>query len=321
MSEQLGSQTVDTQIETPETPETPSVDEKKEAIDAFREAFGLSSETEEPSTEEKETEETPAPAKEPETSAETSKKLTVKFNKEDIEVDEAQIPELVQKGLALEKERERRSKDEQLLKEAATLLGLDSLDEATIQRMKQEREERSKNEFDQLKQDIINELVLNGITEEDARAYAERNPLVLKAQQKLQEDEIRTEQEQKNRQAEEWKAKWDALYAAYPDLKESAKTFTEGGRPEWYTVEMESRIQRGYDPIDAYQLAHMNTIKSQTEKQAEQKAIKQQMLAKRSQVETTTSPDAEPEVPEALASAFDLFGLSRKSAKKYVKKA
>ncbi|PZD95230.1 hypothetical protein DNH61_11765 [Paenibacillus sambharensis] len=75
--------------------------------------------------------------------------------------------------------------------------------------------------------------------------------------------EMYQQQETKAQQA----AKWSALYNEFPALAESASAFHEGKDPEWYNDGMKGYIDRGYDPVDAYRLAHASTIARQQEQE------------------------------------------------------
>src|SRR5690606_20804922 len=98
------------------------------------------------------------------------------------------------------------------------------------------------------------------------------------AQKAIQEREAeRLAREQLTAQAET-RRKWDTLYEKYPDLIESSRAFDEGKAPDWFNAEMQNRIQRGYDPLDAYELANRDKITAQTRRATEQKVIKQQQL-------------------------------------------
>lgn len=282
------------------------------------EAFGISKDKQEP--EETKAEETPAATQE-ETKPE-SKKMRVRYNKEDVEIDETQVPELVQKGLALDKVREQAKQRETELDRAAKLLGYKDHAELTanLDRIEQERIKKQEDDFSSLTHQIVQELMDNGISEESARAYAENNPLVKQARAALEEKQQFEQQRQQQTVEQQRNVDWMQLYEAFPDAAEAMKTTPEGELPAWYSAEMQSLIQMGYKPLHAYKLAHMDTIQSQTKKQVEQKLIKEQRLGSRSQVVTDAKGSTEEEVPEELASAFSLFGLPVSAAKKYVKK-
>lgn len=304
MSEEIVS---DSQIETVE-------EEQNEEVKNAFEMFGITQQKEE--TKAPESEEDQSPAKETD-----SKKLKVKFNKEDVEIDEDKIPELVQKGLGLDKERERKSELEKTLDRVAKLAGYDNNADyiANLDKLEQQQQQKKQDDFDKLKSDMRQEFIDNGFDPDKVDAYIETHPLMQKAREAVLKDEERSVQETLTKTQEQNQKAWQELYKEFPDIVESSQAFNEGKEPEWYNAEMKSRITKGYDPVDAYRLAHMSTIQTQTKKAAEQKAIKDVMLGNRSQVETVQSTDTEPHVPEALTSAFSMFGLNPKSAKKYVK--
>lgn len=309
MSEEIeiGSQTV----------ESPKVEES--GIDA-REAFGLPpKETQEVTSDnaEVESDEPPAKAETPE-----SKKITVKYNKEDVEIDEDKIPEYVQKGLALDKTREIAKQRENELDRAAKLLGYKDHAELTVNldRIEQERQQQQVDQFQQAKQKIIDDLVYNGVDEQTAREYAENNPLVQQARATMEKEQLQEQARQLQSFEQQRLSGWAQLYETFPDVGETAKDFADGGKPQWYTSEMESMVAQGYKPLDAYRLAHMDKIQTQTKKQAEQKAIKQQMLGQRAQVEGQSPIDNTPQASEELRNAFSMFGLDPQKANKYAKR-
>lgn len=53
---------------------------------------------------------------------------------------------------------------------------------------------------------------------------------------------------------------WGELYEAYPHLLEDAKAWEKGETPSFYTEKMQKYLEKGYDPIDAYELAHKDTL-------------------------------------------------------------
>lgn len=316
MTDQSGSHTVE--IDT-------SVDEQNQAVADAMEAFGLEYESEEetPAEEEAEVEETESepPTIEEEDSEPESKKIKVKFNKEEVEVDvsDDKIPEYVQKALALDKERERKTELEKHLDRAAKLAGFSNHSELiqNIDLLEQAQVKKQQDEFDQLQNQILDELEENGIDRKQAEQYLQNNPLLQQAKQAIEEKQRLQKEREEAEQNRLRQEKWEQLFQKYPDTVQEVDS--EGNAP-WFTPEMADRIQRGYDPIDAYELSHRDKIQGQLKKQVEQATIKQQMLNKRSLVETQTPADVEPEVPEELATAFSLFGLSPKLAKKYAKK-
>src|SRR5438105_4724003 len=86
-------------------------------------AFGIPKPTAEESTSEDDTDGSDKPVATQETDKPEGKKRVVKFNKEDREVAEEEVDELLQKGLALDKERERRSEYEKALDRVAKQQG------------------------------------------------------------------------------------------------------------------------------------------------------------------------------------------------------
>lgn len=247
--------------------------------------------------------------------------IKVKHNKQEVEVDvsDDKLPEYVQKALALDKERERKSEYERSLDRVAKLQGFESHADlvANLDRLEQEAKQREEDRFKELRQQLRDEAEYNGLDPQKLDEWLDNNPLMIQARQAIEEREIAERERAKQTSHERWAAKWQELYTAYPEL--SNDTIAEGAMPEWYTPDMQARIERGYDPLDAYKLAHHSHLQAQAKRQAEQKAIKDQRLGLRAQVETTAAADLEPEVPEHLSSAFSLFGLDPKAAKKYVK--
>lgn len=315
MSEEAGSQTVTTQQ-----------DEQHSAIsDAFS-IFGLDTPSEQSESSDSqqdtlETEQSETPAKE---DAKPAKIIKVKHNKEEVEVDvsDEKLPEYVQKALALDKVRGKQTELEKNLERAAKLNGFDKAEDylANLDRLEEEAQKRQQDQFKDLRSQLREDAENAGLDPERVDAWLDNHPLLQEANKAIQERQNAEQERALQSSQQEKLAKWNELYAAYPDLVESSNVFNDGGAPNWFTDDMRARIDRGYDPKDAYELAHRNTIITQTKKQAEQKAIKDQRLGLRAQVETEANGELEPEVPAALASAFSIFGLNPKAAQKYVKK-
>lgn len=311
VTQETGSQTVESQ------------QEKTSVSDAFA-AFGLDMPGEQQAsteTNEQVEDNGDSPTKEtPQTEPKAG--IKVKFNKEEIEIPDDQVPEYVQKGLALDKERERKSEYEKALDRAAKLAGYNDRSEylANLDKLEQQRQEQKQSEFEQLRTQIIEEFEESGGDPRNLEAWLDNNPLLAKAKELLAIEQQRNEQQKQEEQNRQWTDKWSALYQAYPELKEASVAFAQGTAPEWYTVEMQDRILRGYDPVDAYELAHRSTINERNMKQARQQTIKDVHYGRRSQVETVSSSETEPSVPDNVASAFAAFGLNPSSAKKYLKK-
>ena len=323
MSEQNASHSVDAQ----ETSGMPTeVNEFENEILAHMEAFGIQPKQEsqeeqgEEEAEEREAQEEDVQEEKEEPEASPAKETyRVKFNKEEVEIEPERVPELLQKGLALDKERRKREELEQALQRAAKLAGFDSHEEylKNLDKIEEEKIKKEQDQFEALRKQLREEAYEAGLDPDKMEQYINNHPLIKQAEQALKERE-RLEQEQARlKEQEEMTRKWEVLFQKYPKLTES---IDENGNAPWMTEEMLSRIQRGYDPLDAYELAHRDTILEELRKQAEQELIKKQRLNKRSEVEKDTGgADLEPEVPEELAHAFSLFGLPVKAAKKYVK--
>lgn len=314
MSEQSGSQTVESQ------------EPQEQAIQDAMSMFGLDTPTEQLEASDSQPEqpadehiETPAIEDE-----KPSKTIKVKHNKEEIEVDvsDDKLPEYVQRSLALDKERERKSELEKNLDRAAKLAGFENHAEyvANFDRLEQQAKQQKDDMYANMREQLRQEAEDAGLDPSKVEAYYENHPLLQQAKQTLVQQQ-RMEIESKLAQTEQAKRQqWGELYQQYPELAETSKAFDDGGTPEWFTSEMQSLVNQGYQPLHAYKLAHMEKLTAQTRKQAEQKAIKDQRLGLRSQVETQGSADLEPEVPDSMTAAFAMFGLDPKSARKYVKK-
>ncbi|WP_138752767.1 hypothetical protein [Paenibacillus sinopodophylli] len=314
MSEVIGSQTVPAQQ-----------DDQQAAISSAFEVFGLDVPDEQQDALEANqndvTGQGEPPAKEDTTPAKTIK---VKVDKEEREFDisDEKLPEYVQKAYALDKVRGKQTELERNLERAAKLNGFDKTDDylANLDRMELEAQQRQHNNFKDLRDQLREEAEDAGLDPVKLDAWLDNHPLLQEANKAILSRQNEQEERNRNDVQLQTASKWNDLYTTYPDLAESSKAFGEGGTPDWFTPEMQSRIERGYDPKDAYELAHRNTLTAQTKKQMEQKAIKDQRLGLRAQVETEGRAESEAEVPPELASAFSMFGLDPKAAKKYVKK-
>lgn len=281
----------------------------------------------------KEQEETPATETEPapeetleteesEEELEVKKGITVKYNKQERFIDESEIPELVQKGLVLEKERERKSEYEKKLDRLAKIAGYQDHADllANIDTLERQAAQRQQDYQTQLRNDLRQQAEEAGLDPARVEAWIDNHPLVKEAERIKQEAESQMMQYARQMEQEQMTQKWSDLLTKYPDLATGLEQVEQGVLPDWLTPNMESLLNRGYDPVHAYELTHQEEIRDRDRKKTEQKVIKEQMLGKRAQVETKPQADPEPEVPETLKSAFALFGLDPKAAKKYVKK-
>lgn len=275
----------------------------------------------EESEEEDEEDEDPA-IDQDEPPAPDSKKRVVKFNKEDREIDESEVDELLQKGLALDKERERRAEYEKNLDRVAKLQGYKDHAEliANLDKIEQEEQQKQEDQFKNLKQEMIEEYQDAGGDPSKLESWLENHPLLKQAQSAITEkqkvEEERTQQNAENQRL----AGWAQLYEAFPDIAEDAAAFSKGDRPTFYTAEMESMIGRGLKPLEAYTLLNMNKIQTQTKKQMEQKLIKQQQLGNRAQVQGNAVEQADDGIltPAHMSLAAE-FGVDVKGVRQQQK--
>lgn len=247
------------------------------------------------------------------------KGLQVKYNGQETVVPDEQVKDYVEKGMNYDKIKDRSQQYEVALNRLARQRGfkdhaelLDNLD-----RIEQEAAQQKLNDFEQLKASLREDADNAGIDPDLLDRYLDKHPLLQQAQEAVQ----RSQQEQEYRKQEELQQKqlagWQMLFDKYPDLAEQVDA--ETGTAAWMTPDMHARLERGYDPIDAYELVHRDALTAQTRKQAEQAVIKAQRLNKRSQVETNPGGNLEPQAPEELTSAFSLFGIDPKNAQNYAK--
>jgi hypothetical protein len=306
--------------------DTPQDEHQTAVSDAFS-AFGLDTPSDQ--SESSESQQDTLKAEESETpvieNAAPAKTIKVKVDKEEREFDvsEDKLPEYVQKAYALDKVRGKQTELERNLDRAAKLHGFNSSDEylANLDHLEQQAQQRQQDQFKELRDQLREEAEYAGIDAVKLDAFLDNHPLLQEANRAITESQRAAQERNEQLSEQQMKSKWSELYSAHPDLVESSRSFDDGIAPEWFTSEMQSLVNdKGYDPLHAYKLAHMDKLQAQTKKQAEQKAIKDQRLGLRSQVETEAYADSEPEVSPELASAFALFGLNPKSAQKYAKK-
>ncbi|MGZ0043403.1 hypothetical protein [Paenibacillus ottowii] len=250
---------------------------------------------------------------------EEPKGITVKYNGQDVFIPEDEVVTHARKGLNYDKIENRSKQYESALDRLARHQGfkdhaalLENLD-----RIEQEAAQQKLNDFEQLKTSLREDAENAGIDPDLLDRYLDNHPLLQQAQETVQ----RSQQEQEYRKQEELQQKqlagWQMLFDKYPDLAEQVDA--ETGTAAWMTPDMHARLERGYDPIDAYELVHRDALTAQTRKQAEQAVIKAQRLNRRAQVETNPGGSLEPQAPEELTAAFSLFGIDPKNAQKYAK--
>ncbi|MED5019329.1 hypothetical protein P9847_18670 [Paenibacillus chibensis] len=247
------------------------------------------------------------------------KGVTVKHNGQDVTVEDEQVPEYLQMGLNYKKVKGQVQQYESALDRLARQQGYkDHADLIeNLDKIEQEAVQKQQNQFDQLKQHLRQEAEDAGIDPNVMEQYLDNHPLIKQAREVVQ----RSEQEQQYRQQEQSQQQllqgWEALFKKYPQLADQVSP--DGGTAPWLTPEMHSKLQRGYDPVDAYELVHRDSFMADERKRAEQSVLKTQRLNKRAQVEGQGKGDRQPEVPSELSSAFAAFGLDPKNAQKYAK--
>lgn len=250
---------------------------------------------------------------------EQPKGITVKYNGQDVFIPEAEVEAQARKGLNYEKIEGRAKQYESALDRLARQQGYkDHADLiANLDQIEQAAAKQQQDQFDQLKQHLRQEAEDAGIDPNVMEQYLDNHPLIKQAKDVIQ----RSEQEQEIRQQEQNQQQllqgWEALFKKYPQLADQVSP--DGGSAPWLTPEMHTRLQRGYDPVDAYELVHRDSILADERKRTEQSVLKNQRLNKRSQVEGQGKGDLRQEVPTELSSAFAAFGLDPKNAQKYAK--
>lgn len=294
-----------------------SEDVQEDAVQSALAMFDLvpnEPEIKEQDIEEPETEEEPPAIVEP------TNVRKVKFNKSEVEVKEEEIDDLLQRGLALDKERERKEQYESALKRAAKLAGYDDVNKylTELDTIEQQAIQHRSNEIDTMKQQMLQEYADAGFDPAQLEAFIDNHPLFANAKA-INEREQAALDAQKTQEAEQAKLQgWQDLFTKYPTLAES---MSEDGRAEWFTPELEAKVKRGYDPIDAYESVNRGKITAEERQIAEQNVLKQQRLNKRAAIGADSLPAGdEVEVPKELSDAFSLFGINPKEAKKYIKK-
>ncbi|EJW14449.1 hypothetical protein M5X00_29965 [Paenibacillus alvei] len=294
----------------------PQADEHQQSMKEAFASFGLDYQQEELAAESEG--EHPPIDREPEDEQPERKGITVKHNKEEVFIDEDKIPEYARKGLNYEKIEGRAKQYESALDRIARQQGFKDHSElvANLDRIEQEAIQRQHDQFEQYKKQMREEAENAGLDPEAVEQYLENHPMLNQAKEVLERESqaqaIRKQEEEQQRLLQGW----EDLFRKYPQLAEQTG---EDGKADWMTPEMERRIKRGYDPIDAYELVHRDSIIADERKRAEQSTLKQQRLNKRVQVEGAGGTDLEPQAPPELAAAFAMFDIDPKKAQKYAK--
>lgn len=268
----------------------------------------------EPETEQDEDDEEDAPAKE-----EPKAVRKVKYNKKEVEIEEDKIDEYLQKGLALDKERERREKSEKALERSAKAAGYDSVEAyiADLDNIEAKATQKQQDAFKELKAKLREEAEENGLDPDLLEKFLDEHPLLQQANEVLSKQEKEREAA-KQREAEQANVKaWEQLFTKYPDLHEQMSE--DGASAPWMTEDFISRINRGYDPVDAYELLNKDAIREREREMTRQQVLKQNRLNKRAKVEGNGNSPVEDDVPDNIKAAFAAFGLDPKTAKKFMK--
>lgn len=309
--------------EVTQQPAHPQANEQVQALKDAYASFGLDypEETEEEADEnapEDQKADPPIDGK-PGQPEEPKKGITVKYNGQDVFIPEEEVVAHARKGLNYDKIEGRAKQYETALDRLARQQGFkDHADLlANLDAIEQQRVQDQRDQFEVLKKQLRDDAEAAGIDPNVLDQYLDNHPLLKQAREVVE----RSEQEQQHRQQEQTEQQlrqgWEALFRKYPGLTDQVDA--ETGTAAWLTPEMQSRLQRGYDPVDAYELVHRDSILADERKRAEQATIKNQRLNKRAQVEKGGSADLKPSAPEELTSAFAMFGLDPNKAQKYAK--
>ncbi|MFB0847330.1 hypothetical protein [Paenibacillus oleatilyticus] len=239
----------------------------------------------------------------------------VRHNKKEVEVPEDQIDELLQKGLALDKERERKTEYEKALQRAAKLAGFDSHEDylKSLDELEKQAKQREQEQFQELKNQLREEAENAGLDPERVDQWLESHPLMKQAREAISEREKMLQQSKEAEARATIEKQWEELFVKYPELSEAQDA-------EWLTPEMDAKIKRGYHPLDAYELAHKDKIREKDREKERQSIIKQQRLNKRAASLGNVAPEPDDGVPDAVKGAFAMFGLDPKTAHKFVTK-
>jgi len=298
-----------------EQPANPQADEMRAAYAAFNLDYKAKEPVDEGPTqgqEEQDEQEEPVEGQE-------QPGITVKYNGQDVFIPQDDIAAHARKGLNYEKVEGRAKQYEVALDRVARQQGFKDHTDLinNLDQIEQQRAQQEQNDFEKLRQALRDDAEYAGIDVGKLDEYLDNHPLLKQAQETVQRSQQEQELRKQDEQRQQQEAGWKALFEKYPSLVEQVDQ--ETGRATWISPEMEAKLQRGYDPIDAYELVHRPSILADERKKAEQAVIKAQRLNKRAQVETGGQVDLDPQAPQELTSAFSLFGIDPKRAQKYAK--
>lgn len=298
----------------------PQADEQQQALREAYEAFNLPfGDGDDPDPEDDQHEEEAQPIEHEPGADEQPKGITVKYNGQDVFIPEEEVASHARKGLNYEKVEGRAKQYESALDRMAKQQGYKDHNDLleNLDRIEQEAAQRQKDQFDELKQSLRDEAYNAGLDPDVLDQYIDNHPLLKQAREVLQQSEQAQSAREQEQQQQRLMQGWQDLFAKYPDLVNEVTD--DGTAAPWLTAEMHARIQRGYDPIDAYELVHRDKLTATERKKAEQTVLKNQRLNKRAQVEAQAAAPLEPQAPTELTSAFAMFGLDPSKANKYAK--
>lgn len=254
---------------------------------------------------------------EEETKAEAKRTFKYKYNGEEDEIDEDDAVPFIQKGKNYDKLQQRLQDQQTALDEVAQLQGYKDHAEllAKLPELREQQKQKKENEYDSLRQSLLEEAADAGLDPDRLQAYLDSHPLLQEAQRVLETQKQSTVKSFESQVL----SQWDALYKLLPDdadkpslsFRDGMLHFDSAETPSWYTKEIQSRIERGYDPVDAYELANKGKSQAQVKKLTEQRIIKEQQLGARSQVQGAGSPDVDPsDLSPAQLALAEQYGIT-----------
>lgn len=276
----------------------------------------------EPETEEPPTTEEPAAAE-----TETKRTLRLKYNGEEKDVDEEEARTLAQKGMNYDKVQQKLQEQQQALDEVAQLQGFKDHAEllAQLPKLRQQQQKQKENEYDELRQSLRDEALEAGLDPDKLEQYLDNHPIMQESKRILESQQQLTVKSQQ----EQTISRWNELYSMLPDDAEKPELyfapdgtlmFNSQNVPSWYNSDIQSKIERGYDPVDAFKIANMGNMTAQAKKQAEQRTIKEQQLGVRAQVEKSGAAEVDPnDLMPAQVMLAELFGVTPEDVRKQQK--
>lgn len=276
---------------------------------------------------EPETEEPPTTEEQTPTETAEKRTLRLKYNGEEKEVDEEEARTLAQKGMNYDKVQQKLQEQQQALDEVAQLQGFKDHAEllAQLPRLREKQQKQRENEHDELRQALRNEALDAGLDPDKLEQYIDNHPIMQESKRILESQQQLTIKSQQDQTLSRWNELYSMLPegAEKPDLyfsPEGTLMFNSPTVPTWYNSDIQSKIERGYDPVDAFQIANMGNMTAQAKKQAEQRTIKEQQLGVRAQVEKSGAVDADPnDLLPAQVQLAELFGVSPDGVRKQQK--